>query len=101
MEKIIEVKICTGTTCYIMGASDILVLEDHIPVEIKESVDISGSACLGLCRYDASLEKEGVIKRYKPPFVLVCGRLIEKATLEKVLDAVKAEFNGEEYAYAE
>lgn len=101
MKKKIEVQICTGTTCYVMGASDILTLEDYLPEALKDSVEISGATCLGLCKTDYSAEGKKSSKKYKPPFVKVCGKLIERASLDKVLEAVNAEYNGGKYAYTE
>ena len=89
--KEISVQICTGTTCYVMGASDLLTLEDHIPQNQSYTVRISGSTCLGLCKET----------KLKPPFVRVCGKTIEKATIDKVLEAITAEYEDKKYAYDE
>ncbi|MDC7227871.1 MAG: (2Fe-2S) ferredoxin domain-containing protein [Spirochaetales bacterium] len=90
MEKI-SIEICTGTTCYVMGASDLLTLEEHLRPPLSSSVKISGSTCLGICRD----------KRFKPPFVRVAGKLIAQASVRKVLKAVEAEYSGGSYAYDE
>ncbi len=72
-----------------MGASDLLVLEEHLSAEQLSRISITGAACLGLCR------EHGL----KPPFVQVNDGIISMATIEKVLDAVKAETEGGLYAY--
>lgn len=80
MEREISVEICTGTTCYVMGASDLLTIEDLIPKSLSGVVKISGSTCLGMCKE----------RSVKPPFVRVNGKLISKATVEKVMEAIHA-----------
>ena len=35
MEKI-KVSICTGTACFVMGASEMMLLEDELPDSLKE-----------------------------------------------------------------
>ena len=88
---IIDIRICTGTTCYVMGASDLLTLEDHIPENLKPYARISGSTCLGLCK---NME-------HKPPIVQVKGKTISQATVDKVIKSLTAEIEGAEYAYDE
>ncbi|MBI9105642.1 MAG: hypothetical protein JEZ04_02800 [Spirochaetales bacterium] len=96
MEKTINIRICTGTTCYVMGASDLLTLEDFIPEHLKYHVKISGSTCLGMCRQPSGDSQSP--NRLKSPFVEVDGKIIEQATIEKILIAVEAEFAGVIYA---
>ena len=45
MEKI-NVKICMGTTCFVMGASDLQELTDTIPEKSGDRVEVSASPCL-------------------------------------------------------
>ena len=99
MDRKIDIRICTGTTCYVMGASDLLAIEDRLPEERLRVISISGSACLGLCRRATGMDSEE--SRLKPPFVRINGRLICRASPEKVLDAVNAEIEGADYAYDE
>ncbi len=85
---LINIRICTGTTCYVMGASDLLTLEDYIPGINRNSIRISGATCLGFCRD----------KKLKPPFVEIDGEIISQADLEKVLEIIKAKTGGLSYA---
>ena len=48
--KKIKVSICTGTTCYVMGASELLLLEELLPEELKDKVEIEGVTCLEKCK---------------------------------------------------
>ena len=46
--KKIEVEICVGTTCYIMGASQLQQLEEFLPDEWRDHVEIIGGPLRGL-----------------------------------------------------
>lgn len=46
----VKVTICTGTTCYVMGASELLTLEEHLPEDIRDHVEVVGAQCLNLCK---------------------------------------------------
>ena len=37
--KKIKVSICTGTACFVMGASEIMLLEEELSPELKEIVE--------------------------------------------------------------
>ena len=80
MDKKITVNICAGTACFVMGSSDILLLEEHLPDPLKGAVDIQGSTCLGYC-------KSG--ENGKAPFVVVNGELISSATLSSVISKIQ------------
>lgn len=72
----IEIKICLGTTCFIMGSSDIAEqIEETFDKETLSNIKIRFSHCLGEC----SNGKHG-----KAPYVLVGDTLIEQANLEKI-----------------
>ena len=82
MNEIIDVEICTGTTCFVMGAGHLLNLSKELPERLKSHVNISGSHCLGNCSNPA----DG-----KPPFATVNGRLIANATAEGLIAACDQE----------
>ena len=75
----IKVEICTGTTCYVMGAGDILELNDHIDEHMAQNIEIFGSNCMDLC-------KEG--QYGKAPFVKVNNTLVSEATVLKVVEEI-------------
>ena len=77
--KKITVSICTGTACYVMGASEILILEDSLPEELKEIVEVRGITCLDKCKNSEC---------GKAPFVLVNDEVIPDADLSKVLEKI-------------
>lgn len=77
--KKIKVSICTGTACYVMGASEILLLEESLSEDLKEMVEIEGITCLEKCKNTEC---------GKTPFVLVNDEVIADATLSKILDKI-------------
>ena len=85
----INIRICTGTTCYVMGASDLLTLADQLTESTLKGLNISGAPCLGYCRN----------RDFKPPFVEINGRLLAGATVERVKEAIIAETEDKKYAY--
>ena len=80
----IEVKICTGTTCYVMGGAELLAISDHLTDAEKSIVEIKGSTCLGFC-------KEENDSRTNYPYALVNNKVIEKCDLAKLLTEIRAE----------
>ncbi len=80
----IIVKICCGTVCHVMGGSDLPLVADFLPEEIKSKVKIEGTPCLGFCNRSGA---------HKPPFVTVNGIMISEATFAKIIDHIKLELN--------
>lgn len=87
--KNIRVSICTGTACFVMGASEIMMLEDSIPEDLqgRMNLEIEGVSCLGKCTNH---------NRQKAPFVLINDNLLENATLAGVIDALRTIVEEEE-----
>jgi NADH:ubiquinone oxidoreductase subunit E len=79
MEKV-RVKICTGTTCFIMGAAHLQRLDEVLIGPLRQAVEVEGCRCLGFC-HDKSY---GV-----PPFVMVEDERISAATIDSVITSVK------------
>jgi len=79
MEKI-TVTVCTGTCCFVMGGSELLLLEEHLPESLKNRVRIDWAVCM-----DACMETQG-----KPPFVKINGDLFPGATVQGVLARLSA-----------
>ncbi len=81
MEKI-KVKICVGTSCFVMGAAQIQTLEFNAPADIADKIEILEERCMNLC-------KELHTKYNRGPFVRVNEELIEEATYEKVVAKIR------------
>jgi NADH:ubiquinone oxidoreductase subunit E len=80
MEKKVSVKVCLGTTCFVMGSANLQELIDIVPKRYNGQVDVSGVPCLGLCSIDWEFSKA--------PYVKVDEEIIKEATVEKVLKAI-------------
>ncbi len=80
MEKKLIVKICTGTLCYVMGGAELQVIDEYLPEELLDKLDIKGAPCLDHCN-----KCDGP----KAPFVEVGDKVVSEATVEKVVAAIK------------
>lgn len=78
MEPLIDIEICTGTTCFVMGAGHLLELADELPMRLRGWVHVNGAHCLGVC----NRSDQG-----KPPFAKVNGQLIADASVENLVAA--------------
>lgn len=80
MEKI-NVKVCLGTTCFVMGAAHLQELMEIAPKKFNDNVEISGHPCLGLCSIDWEYSRA--------PYVMVDNEVVYEATVEKVLNEIE------------
>ncbi|MBR1618135.1 NAD(P)H-dependent oxidoreductase subunit E [bacterium] len=78
--KKISVKVCLGTTCFVMGGSNLQELNEIASRKYGDKVEITGSNCLGLCSIKWQYSKA--------PYVKIDDDVIEEATVEKVLAAI-------------
>ncbi|MBR5778898.1 MAG: hypothetical protein IKY22_10615 [Bacteroidales bacterium] len=76
----IEVKICMGTACYVMGGSELATLSEYLTPEQLKYVDIKGEPCINAC-FDQ--------KEQRPPFVHVGEVLISEANINKVKEEIE------------
>ena len=81
----VNVKVCLGTTCFVMGSSNLQELIELVPKKYGDDVEVAGSPCLGLCSIDWEFSKA--------PYVKVDDEVVKEATVEKVLAAVEAHIN--------
>lgn len=79
MDKI-PVKFCVGTTCYVMGGSELTDLAAALPASWKDRVAVEGTVCLDFCRNTT---------RLKPPFVLVGDQVVDQASVDKVIGVLR------------
>ncbi len=83
--KKIPVKICTGTLCYVMGGAELQLLDESLPAELLEMIEIQGSPCLDLCNREESSEA---------PYVMVGDTVVRRANIQKIADTIKEIVNG-------
>ena len=81
-----EIKICMGTMCYVMGGAELRSMVEALAEDPDYDIEVSYSPCLGVCDKAAG----------EPPYIEVDGKIIggvRKSTLlqiikEKQKDAV-------------
>ena len=84
MANKIKVEICLGTTCYVLGSFRLSALEEQLPPEFKDRVEVVGCACLDVC-HDRNYGNA--------PFVRIDEkRIVDNATIEKVIDILREEY---------
>ena len=76
----INVKVCLGTTCFVMGGSNLQELIDLVPRKYGDKVEVSGITCLGQCSINDEYSKA--------PYVQVDNIVVSEVTVEKVLLAI-------------
>lgn len=84
MDKKIEVRICFGTLCHVMGGAELQLLAESLPPELQGKVEIKGSTCLDFCHQTGD---------HRPPFATVNGRMLSGCTLQMLVDEVTKELN--------
>ena len=84
MANKVRVRICVGTSSFVMGAAQIQSLEFNAPSDIADYIEIIEERCMNLC-------KEVKTKYNSGPFVWVNDELVEEATYEKVVNKIREE----------
>jgi NADH:ubiquinone oxidoreductase subunit E len=51
MQKV-KIEVCCGTACYLLGAANLMKLEDNLPENLKGRIDVQARPCLELCERD-------------------------------------------------
>jgi NADH:ubiquinone oxidoreductase subunit E len=80
-----KVIVCTGTTCFVMGGSELLLLEDQLPPELKETTEVEGATCLDFCKK----AEYGKAQSDYAPFVQINDTVLEQATAAKIIEKLK------------
>ena len=76
----VTVKVCLGTTCFVMGGANLQELIEIIPRKYGDKVEVTGANCLGMCSIQWNYSKA--------PYVKIDEDVVAEATVEKVLDAI-------------
>jgi NADH:ubiquinone oxidoreductase subunit E len=80
-----KVTICTGTACFVMGGSELLLLEEQLPDDLKEITDVEGSPCIGACKR----AEYGKTQSDHAPFIQINGEVIEQANTQKIIEYLR------------
>jgi len=78
--KKIDVKVCLGTTCFVMGSSYLQELMELVPNKYGDKVQVTGSPCLGLCSINWEYSKA--------PYVKIDDEVVQEATVDKVIEVI-------------
>lgn len=80
MMKKVNVKICVGTMCYVMGGAELRDVIESLPQNILEHLNISYSPCLECGESEQA-----------PPFIEVNGKRIADVSKNSLIQIVKEE----------
>ena len=86
--KKIEVRVCLGTTCFVMGSSNLQNLTELIPQKFGDKVEVVGSPCLGVCSTNWEYSKA--------PYVKVNDTIVQEATVDKVIEELERQLGKNE-----
>jgi len=76
----VKIEICCGTACYLLGAANMMSIEDQLPAEWRGKVEVEAKTCLELC------ERENL---GGAPYVRINGtEIMSQATPEKLLTRI-------------
>ena len=76
----IELKICMGTMCYVMGGAELKGIVDALPSEIRDRLEVSYSPCFGNCNDSG-----------EPPYVQLNGKIIPRVSKNNLIQIIKEE----------
>jgi NADH:ubiquinone oxidoreductase subunit E len=79
------VTICTGTACFVMGGSELLLLEEQLPDDLKAITEVVGSPCIGTCKNS----EYGKTQSDHAPFVQINGEVIDQASTQKIIEYLR------------
>ncbi|MGE4564393.1 MAG: (2Fe-2S) ferredoxin domain-containing protein [Victivallaceae bacterium] len=82
----IKVEICLGTTCFILGSSELMQLPQHLDPEMNAKIEIVHHGCMRYC----------LDRNYgHAPFVRINGNIVvSRATVESVREELEEFFKG-------
>ena len=76
----IKIEICCGTACYLLGAANMMNIEDQLPESWRGRVEVEAKTCLELC------ERENL---GGAPYVRINGtEIMAQATPDKLLTRI-------------
>lgn len=78
--KKMQLEICCGTTCFMLGADKLLNIENEMPSDLRGKAVIRANPCMELCNKS---QLSGA------PFVKLNGEIIEKATPDKIYEKMR------------
>jgi NADH:ubiquinone oxidoreductase subunit E len=61
MGKLLEIEICMGTSCHLLGAQDLMEVIETLPAEKKAMVELKGAICLESCGKGPNIKVNGLV----------------------------------------
>jgi NADH:ubiquinone oxidoreductase subunit E len=68
-----------------MGGSELLLLEEQLPDELKALTEIEGSPCIGACKR----AENGGAHSGQAPFAKINGEVLEQASAQKIIEYLR------------
>lgn len=84
MEKV-NVKICEGTTCFVMGGETAKSMLTSLMQKYADKIEITSVKCLEICNQSNSFSKA--------PYVMIDDEIISSADMETVIAAIERKLN--------
>ncbi|GBR74288.1 thioredoxin [Candidatus Termititenax aidoneus] len=81
----VEVEICLGTTCFVLGASALQELQ--LPEKLRRQTKISYVRCLNVCK--------NADKFSKAPYARIDGEIVAEISAEKLAQILEQKIKGE------
>ncbi len=80
--KKVDLKICVGTMCYVMGGAELKDYVENLPEEALQHLNVSFSPCLGCYN-----------KKETPPYIEFNGQLISGVSKQSLKQILKEEIS--------
>ncbi len=87
----LEVRICCGTACFVMGGADLLLVREKLSEKENAKISVTFEPCLGYCK-----EKDK-----NPPFVIIDGEVHEKVDIDSLVSLIREKIGGKENAHTQ
>lgn len=81
---VLKVIICSGTACFVMGGSELLLVEDELPEAWRGRVSVEAAPCLDFCKRRSC---------GRAPFVKVGDEELSCATMPALLSLIGAKLD--------
>lgn len=76
----ILVKVCVGTACFVLGASELQDIAERVPTKWLEYIEFRGVNCLEIC-------KDNEFGR--APYVMINNEILSEATPQRVIERLQ------------
>ncbi|MDR2893756.1 MAG: NAD(P)H-dependent oxidoreductase subunit E [Deltaproteobacteria bacterium] len=83
--KTIDIEICLGTVCFVMGSSRLQELGESLPEKFGDRVRVTYVRCLGACNNSNNFSRA--------PYVRIDGEIISSATEESIMRVLSGKVN--------